>query len=113
MPLFSAGDLPTVGERVMQGIRDSGHFEGMSERNRQVLAIAEECGEFVGAFRRWSGQARRTGTWQQMEDELADIIITAFATAYVFDMDIAVIIERKLGVIFHRGWKGPSHDVPT
>lgn len=89
----------------MDGIRESGHFAEVSERNRQVLALAEECGEFVGAYRRWTGQARRSGTREEMEYELADVIITAYATAYVFDMDIDAVIERKLMHIFRRGWK--------
>ncbi len=36
-------------------------FSAEGAANRSVLALAEEAGEFVGAYRRWSGQARRTG----------------------------------------------------
>jgi hypothetical protein len=28
----------------------------------QALCVAEEAGELVGAYRRWAGKARRTGT---------------------------------------------------
>jgi NTP pyrophosphatase (non-canonical NTP hydrolase) len=47
----------------------------------QVLALVEEAGEMVGAYRRWTGRARRTGTEQEFRLELADVVITAFVTA--------------------------------
>jgi NTP pyrophosphatase (non-canonical NTP hydrolase) len=54
----------------------------------QTLALAEEAGEFIGAYRRWSDQARRNGPWQDVCDELADVLITAYVTAEVFDLDV-------------------------
>ena len=78
---------------------------GILEQDRQVFCIAEEAGEFVGAYRRWKGMARRNGTREEMEDELADVIITAFVTAEVLDVDIERAINRKADVLFSRGWK--------
>ena len=48
---------------------------------RQALALAEEAGEMVGAYRRWTGRARRTGTEEEFRSELADVVITAYVTA--------------------------------
>ena len=97
--LVNAGDLPAIGKRLTELILDT-------DQARQVLAIAEEAGEFVGAYNRWSGRARRIGTREEMEDELADVIVTAFVTAHVFGMDIENVIARKLHVILHRGVEG-------
>lgn len=111
--LFDSGDLPETAKRIVEGIRASGQFDGGSEEDRQIFAIAEECGEVVKAYRRWTGQSRLSGTREEVEVEIADVIITAYATAYVFNVDINTVIARKLHEIFHRGWKGPSHDVST
>ncbi len=111
--MFDAGELPGAGRRVVEGLRACGAFEAASEPTRQALALAEETGEFVGAYRRWSGQARRTGTREEMEDELVDVIVTAFATAVVLEIDIEVALERKLYVIFHREWKDLANDAST
>ncbi|MFI0487476.1 hypothetical protein [Actinomadura sp. 9N215] len=53
-----------------------------------MLGLAEEAGEFVGAYRRAAGMARRTGGWDQVRDELADVAITAHVTANVLDAPI-------------------------
>ncbi|MCP2337880.1 hypothetical protein [Actinomadura rupiterrae] len=62
------------------------HFPQDGERVRQALALAEEAGEFVAAYRRWTGRARRTGTHTDMAAELADVLITAYVTAHVLDL---------------------------
>ena len=76
-------------------------------RAQQVIALAEEIGEFVGAARRFMGMARRTGTFEDMAAELADVVITAFVTAEVFEIVLPVEIEHKLDIIMNRGWKDP------
>jgi NTP pyrophosphatase (non-canonical NTP hydrolase) len=81
-------------------------FNGFGDQpNRQVLALAEEVGEFVGAFRRWSGQARRSDTEEHVVEELADVVITAYVTAAEYNWDLDDAIERKLEIIFSRGWR--------
>lgn len=86
-----------MAEQIAQDLRDAG-FPDVDRRNRQVLALAEECGEFVAAFRRWSGQARRGGSAQEMRAELADVVITAFVTAHVLGVDMTQAINAKLNV---------------
>lgn len=79
-------DLTALGAFLADKLRD--HFPRETEQQRQVLALAEEAGEFVGAYRRAAGMARRTGGWDQVRDELADVAITAHVTACVLDIRI-------------------------
>ena len=74
-------DLAGNAAVVAECLRRNG-FDPEQAVNRQVLGLAEEVGEFVGAYRRWSGQARRTGSAEDMWEELADVVITAFVTAH-------------------------------
>lgn len=72
---------------------------------RQGLAIAEEAGEFVGALRRYLGAARRTSTLEEVEAELADLIITSHLAAYYLGIDLDAAISMKAAKILTRGWK--------
>lgn len=78
---------------------------GFADRDGQVLNLAEEVGEFVGAYRRWTDRARRSDTLDHVEEELADVVITAFVTAAVLDIDIEKAVDAKVGVVLTRGWK--------
>lgn len=102
-----AGGLPLAASVIVECLRGNG-FDAEHAVNRQVLALAEEVGEFVGAYRRWSGQARRTGTAQEMHTELADVVITAFVTAHELGVDIEAVIAAKLHTIHTRGWREPG-----
>jgi NTP pyrophosphatase (non-canonical NTP hydrolase) len=82
------------------------HGAGGTEQS-QLMALAEETGEFVGAMRRWKGLARRRGTEQEAKDELADVIISAYAMAEVMGWDVEQITSAKLEKILTRGWKEP------
>jgi NTP pyrophosphatase (non-canonical NTP hydrolase) len=102
-----AGELPHIAGVIAEHLRRNG-FDPADAINRQILNLAEEAGEFVGAYRRWSGQARRTGTAGQMHAELADVIITAFVTAHELGLDVNDINEvlaAKLHTVFTRGWR--------
>ncbi|GAA1534892.1 hypothetical protein GCM10009678_16550 [Actinomadura kijaniata] len=99
--------LPTepsaLGAVIAERLR--AHFPPDNERDRQVMALAEEVGEFVGAYRRWSGNARRTGSFDEVRDELADVVITAYVTAAVLDIDLDEAVGAKAAKIFTRGWR--------
>jgi len=69
------------------------------------MCVAEEAGEFVGAWRRYYGWARRSGTKGDMASELADLIIVTFIAAEVTDIDVMAALESKLEKIYTRGWK--------
>lgn len=101
-------DLAWEASSIVEGINDSGHFPVEESRPRQVIALAEEVGEFVGAARRFMGMARRNGSFEEMQKELADVVITAYVTAQVFDVDLDMAIHQKLNEIFSRGWKDDS-----
>jgi NTP pyrophosphatase (non-canonical NTP hydrolase) len=72
---------------------------------QQVLCLAEEAGEFVGAYRRWAGMARRTGPWGDVKAELADVVITAYVAANVLGIDLDAAWREKAAVVMSRGWR--------
>ncbi len=72
-------DLNDTAQVIVGHLRDNGFLNDNGEG--QTLNLAEEAGEFVGAYRRWTGRARRTGTEQEAQAELADVVITAYVTA--------------------------------
>ncbi|HWR48520.1 MAG TPA: hypothetical protein VN327_13050, partial [Pseudonocardiaceae bacterium] len=75
------------------------YFPARESGIRQVLCLAEEAWEFVAAYRRATGMARRHGSMTEVETELADVVITA----YVLGIDLTDAITNKLTVIFTRG----------
>jgi NTP pyrophosphatase (non-canonical NTP hydrolase) len=76
----------------------------------QALMVAEEAGELVGAYRRWAGKARRTGTMRELEDEVADVLITTAVFARRTGIDLIAAVARKVSVIYTRGWR--EEDTP-
>jgi NTP pyrophosphatase (non-canonical NTP hydrolase) len=76
----------------------------------QALCIAEEAGELVGAYRRWAGKARRTGTLRELEDELADVLITTAVFAHRAGIDLDAAVAAKLAIIYARGWRQDTPD---
>ncbi len=98
-PSWLAEQAPVVVEALAQaGFTTSADLAG----DRQALALAEEVGEFVGAYRRWSGQARRAGSRHDMEMELACVVITAYITAHVLEIDLDAVAATKLAIILAR-----------
>lgn len=101
-------DLSLAEECARISARLTAAFDGsaLSSTNRQALALAEECGEFVGAYRRWSGQARRNGATaagrREMEMELADVVITAYITAAALGFDLDARVAEKLALVRER-----------
>lgn len=105
--LYSLEDLPRVARKINAELRNAG-FPTNQRDVRQVVALNEEVGEFTGAWRRFVGMARRSGTFDEMVAELADVIITAFVTADALGLntcDIEEAISSKLKIIFARGWR--------
>jgi NTP pyrophosphatase (non-canonical NTP hydrolase) len=100
-----AASLPVVGAEIAARLRE--YFTPGALPVQQVLALAEEAGEFTAAYRRWAGMARRTGTWDEVEAELADVVITAYVTATVLGIDLDAAARAKTAVIFTRGWRQP------
>lgn len=94
--------LSEHGRRIAAALVAAGYG---GQRDRQALALAEEVGEFVGAWRRYTGQARRTDTYDHVREELADVVITAYVLAAEHLLDLDDAIERKLEKIYSRGWR--------
>lgn len=70
----------------------------------QAFSVGEEGGEFVGAYRRWKGFARRPGTKEELCEELSDVVISAFIMFSRLDEDAMLHIKRKLGKVITRGY---------
>lgn len=79
--------------------------DARTSQYRQALNVAEEAGEFVGAFRRWMGLARRSGTHVEMSEELADVVISSMFMARVADIDLPRAMRDKLIEIQRRGYR--------
>ena len=97
--------LPAVAGRIAARLGE--YFTPGALPVQQVLAVAEEAGEFTAAYRRWAGMARRTGTWDEVTAELADVVITAYVTAAVLGIDLDAAWRAKAAVVFTRGWRQP------
>lgn len=83
---------------------------GMGPRGRemvdaQMFCLAEEAGEAVGAWRRFTWRARRNGTKDAFEEEVADTVIAAYCVAEAADFDLDAVIARKAQKVLTRGWK--------
>ena len=65
-----------------------------------ALKLAEEAGEAIKAFNRYSGLSRRSGTAEELAQELCDTILAAFILAekqgltLEFDKGYAHIMTR-------------------
>lgn len=70
---------------------------------QQVLCLAEEVGEFVAAFRRAVGMARRGGPWEHVEEELADVVIAAYVAGAVLGIDLDAAVAVKAQMVMARG----------
>ena len=89
-------DLRDLAVEIVERIRE--HFPDTDLTQQQVLCLAEEAGEFVGAYRRWAGMARRTGPWEDVKAELADVTITAYTIAELLGFaDVLESIRDSLG----------------
>ena len=94
--------------RQLDGDLRANRREAITDANQldvQALCVAEEAGELVGAYRRWAGKARRTGTRRDLEDEIADVLIVTACFAERAGIDLNEAIARKLTAIYSRGWR--------
>ena len=96
-------DLVSAADRIAAALDT--HFDPEHAVLRQVLSVAEEAGEFVGAYRRAVGWARRPGDLADAHAELADVVITAYVTAVSLHIDLDAAIRTKLATVFTRGWR--------
>lgn len=73
----------------------------------QALNVAGEAGEFVEAYRRYTGNARREGSLEETSKELADVIISSYVMAERLGIDLDEHILAKQKEIMKRGFKDP------
>ena len=101
-------DLKKMAQVIHSGVMEKLGLSYKEMKIAQVLCVAEEAGEFVGAYRRYEGMARRDGSWQDVQAELADVVISAYTAAHAIGFDLDEAIEEKLGKVMTRGWKNPT-----
>ena len=106
-------DLRQVARQLQADLRANRRpaITDASQLDVQALCIAEEAGELVGAYRRYAGKARRTGTRHELEDEIADVLIVTAVFAERIGININDAITRKLATIYRRGWR--ADDTPA
>lgn len=106
-------DLGFIGQNLNARLTEN-RREAVTDENGldvQALVVAEEAGELVGAYRRWAGKARRTGSLRDLEDEIADVLIATSVFADRAGIDVNAAVRRKLAAIHNRGWRddtGPT-----
>lgn len=94
----------------MEGLADEIRYyagQGASDEqwvSTQVIKLGSEVGEFLGAFDRFNGFARRPGDIKEVTKELADVIISAFIMFAVLDEDAEEHIKAKLHEVITRGY---------
>lgn len=108
-PLHPRSWLASHAAIIVGHLRDNG-FDAESGVLRQVLNLAEEAGEVVGAYRRYAGHARRSGTVEEFRAEVADAVITAYVLAEEAGFDLDAAIHDKLQVVYSRGWREQAVD---
>ena len=101
---ISTGDLRQHAATIADQLRRHG-FDPATAAERQVLAPAEECADPAVAYRRFTGQARRTDTRAEMAAELADVVLAAFVTAEKLGIDMDEAITEKLADMSTCGWR--------
>lgn len=98
-------NLQMIAERLVADLTLHTDYYASNSPDLDLIALAEETGELSGAWRRWTGRARRAGTRQEVEEELADVFFSAACFAVRAGIDIDQAIARKLEKIYSRGWK--------
>jgi NTP pyrophosphatase (non-canonical NTP hydrolase) len=100
-------DLAKIASELQSVLKDN-RREAITDDNAvlvQALCVAEEAGELVGAYRRYAGMARRTGTREDLEHEIADVLIVTAVFANRAGIDLDKAVNDKLKIIYSRGWK--------
>lgn len=104
-PLANLEDLIAVGQDINAQTQITYNHGPKEQELAQVCCVMEEAGEFISAYRRYQGWARRSGTEAEIALELADVIISSFTCAAALHIDIVKALRDKLTTVYERGWK--------
>jgi len=75
------------------------------ETMAQVDGLVIDVGHFLKAWRRWSGNARKSGTEGETMLALAGVVLAVHRVASVLNIDLDDAIVSKLRIIYSRGWR--------
>lgn len=98
-------DLTELARTIYIGVQETLRLNDEAMETAQVLCVAEEAGEFVGAYRRSQGLARRNGTLNELKAELADVVIAAYTAAHAIGFNLDDAVDEKAEKVLTRGWK--------
>lgn len=103
------GVVPAQGRRGLARVpRRRGVARGPVPDWARVLNVVGEAGEFAEAYRRYTGHARRTGSIQEVAEELADVVISAATCAAQLGIDLDEAVRAKRQIVLSRGFGGAS-----
>lgn len=88
-----------------------------TERLLRVMKLSEEVGETTQALTGVLGQNPRKGvthTWQDVENELCDVILTAMVALTTLNPDARKVFAERLSHVAERSLgTGTAHPAPT
>ena len=85
--------------QLVQWLNDSSTLPPETERLLRVMKLSEEVGETTQAIIGVLGQNPRKGvthTWQDVEAELCDVILTAMVALTTFNSDARKVFAERL-----------------
>lgn len=103
--------LSQVSQAMTEFVETKGWYRSDSARPQTprnlAMSLAIEIGELLECFQ-WSESA----ALDQVEDELADVMLYAVQLANVLRVDLEKAVLRKLEKNRHRQWRFDSESVP-
>lgn len=97
-------DLNNIQNSINEIAKDKKWYSEKSNRPQKprnlAISISLEAAELLECFQ-WSDDAKI----EQVEDELADIVIFAAQLSNVMKIDLSKAVERKLQIDKQRDWK--------
>ena len=80
------------------------------EPDHIFMMLAEEVGEVAGELKRvWSKNYEKFAV-EDLEDELADVMVLLLALANQFDIDMETAVRSKIGKDEGRNWVSAQED---
>src|SRR5208282_2947190 len=99
-------DLNYIGQDLLVDLRSNlPYLNDGNVKDVTALCLAEEAGELLGAYRRYSGRARRKGSLDDVRSEMADVLLNVAMLAHLLEIELEDAVESKLDIIYSRGWK--------
>jgi NTP pyrophosphatase (non-canonical NTP hydrolase) len=102
-PVPNRFDYESIAQDYLMRLADE---RGVQPDWYHMYKLWEEAGEVPRAYLKWQG-LHRTGrtTEDKFAEELADVVISAFAVAHINAIDLDAAVQRKHTVLMTRAMK--------